>query len=222
MAENNTEQARFNMVEQQIRPWEVLDQTVLKTLSTVPREAFVPEAYRSLAFADMEIPLGQGAQMMKPVIEGRMLQALAVRPTDKIFEIGSGSGFITACLAALGEQVTSVEIQPELAQQASAKLAAQGITNASVKTGDGLATASAYGHFDVIAVTGSVPQAATIDPLREQLNLGGRLFAIIGEGFLMEACLITRTGEQQWTCEALFETEVPPLANTATPETFQF
>ncbi|MCF6354131.1 MAG: protein-L-isoaspartate O-methyltransferase [Candidatus Polarisedimenticolaceae bacterium] len=222
MAENNTEQARFNMVEQQIRPWEVLDQAVLSTLSTVPREAFVPDAYRNLAFADTEIPLGHGEQMMKPVIEGRLLQALAIKPDDKVFEIGTGSGFITACLAELGDQVISVEIQPELAKQASAKLAAQGINNAAVKTGDALATASTYGHFDAIAVTGSLPQAEAADTLKSQLNVGGRLFAIIGEGVVMEACLITRTGENQWIRETLFETELPPLTNASTANAFQF
>ncbi len=222
MAENNIEQARFNMVEQQIRPWEVLDQAVLSTLSTVPREAFVPDAYRNLAFADTEIPLEHGEQMMKPVIEGRLLQALAIKPDDKVFEIGTGSGFITACLAELGGQVISVEIQPELAKQASAKLAAQGINNAAVKTGDALAIASTYGHFDAIAVTGSLPQAEAADALKTQLNVGGRLFAIIGEGVVMEACLITRTGENQWISEVLFETELPPLASTSTANTFQF
>ncbi len=222
MAENNIEQARFNMVEQQIRPWEVLDQTVLTTLSTVPREAFVPDAYRNLAFADMEIPLGHGAQMMRPVIEGRLLQALALKPTDKVLEIGTGSGFLTACLAELSDQVISVEIQPELAQQASAKLAARGINNATVKTGDALPTASIYGSFDAIAVTGSLPQAEAADALKTQLNVGGRLFAIIGEGVVMEARLITRTGKNQWSSEALFESELPPLANTSTASSFQF
>ncbi len=222
MAENNIEQARFNMVEQQIRPWEVLDQAVLNTLSTVPREAFVPDAYRSLAFADTEIPLGYGEQMMKPVIEGRLLQALAVKPTDKVLEICTGSGFITACLAELGSQVISVEIQAELAQQASARLEAQGISNAAVKTGDALATASAYGSFDAIAITGSLPQAEAADLLKTQLNIGGRMFVVIGEGAVMEARLITRTGENQWICEALFETELPPLTNTSATNTFQF
>ncbi len=222
MAENNIEQARFNMVEQQIRPWEVLDQQVLDTLSIVPREAYVPDAYRNVAFADAELPIGHGEQMMKPVIEGRLLQALGVKPTDKTLEIGTGSGFITACLAELSQQVISIEIQPELADQAAANLAAQGITNASVKTGDGLATASTHGTFDAIAVTGSLPQAAAADSLKTLLNIGGRLFAVIGQGAVMEACLITRTGEKQWAHEVLFETELPPLANTSTADPFQF
>ena len=222
MAENNIEQARFNMVEQQVRPWEVLDQQVLSTLSTVPREAYVPDAYRNVAFADTELPIGHGEQMMKPVIEGRLLQALGVKPTDKALEIGTGSGFITACLAELSSQVISIEIQPELAEQAAAKLAAQGITNAAVKTGDGLATASTHGTFDAIAVTGSLPQAAAADNLKALLNIGGRMFVVIGQGVVMEASLITRTGEKQWTCEALFETELPPLTNTSAANSFQF
>lgn len=222
MAENNIEQARFNMVEQQIRPWDVLDQQVLDTLSTVPREAFVPDAYRNLAFADTELPLGHGEQMMKPVIEGRMLQALDVEATDKVLEIGTGSGFITACLAELSHQVISIEIQPELAKQATTKLAAQEITNAAVKIGDGLATAHTHGTFDVIAITGSLPQTAASDDLKALLNIGGRMFVVIGQGVVMEACLITRTGENQWTNEVLFETELPPLANTSTTNPFQF
>jgi len=222
MAESNIEQARFNMVEQQIRPWEVLDQNVLDTLSTVPREAYVPAAYRNVAFADTEIPLGHGEQMMKPVIEGRLLQALDVNADDKVLEIGTGSGFITACLAAMSHQVTSIEIQEELAAQATANLKAQNVSNATVKTGDALATASTYGTFDVIAVTGSLPKAEQADSLKELLNKGGRLFAIIGEGAVMEATLITRTGDNQWTSEALFETELPPLTNTATVDAFQF
>ncbi len=222
MAENNIEQARFNMVEQQVRPWEVLDQQVLDILSTVPREAYVPDAYSQLAFADTEIPLGHGAQMMKPVIEGRMLQALDIDPTDKVLEIGTGSGFITACLAELGHQVISLEIQPELAEQAIAKLSAQGIDNASVKIADALVTASTYGTFDAIAVTGSLPQAEAADSLKTLLNTGGRMFVVIGNGVIMEACLITRTGENQWTNESLFETVLPPLASESNKNAFQF
>ena len=222
MAENNIEQARFNMVEQQVRPWEVLDQQVLDTLATVPREAYVPDAYSNVAFADTELPLGHDEQMMKPVIEGRMLQALDVDATDKVLEIGTGSGFITACLAELSHQVISIEIQEELAEQAAAKLKAQNVSNVTVKTGDALAIASTHGTFDVIAVTGSLPQAKDADNLKALLNTGGRMFVVIGEGVVMEACLITRTGEKQWTCEALFETELPPLTNTSTANTFKF
>ncbi len=222
MVENNIEQARFNMVKQQVRPWEVLDQQVLNILSTVSREAYVPDTYSTLAFADTEIPLGHGEQMMKPVIEGRMLQALDVNPADKVLEIGTGSGFITACLAELGHQVTSLEIQPALAEQARAKLSAQGIDNATVKTADALATASTYGTFDAIAVTGSLSQAATIDDLKVLLNTAGRMFVVIGKGAVMDACLITRTGENQWTTESLFETELPPLTNESTANSFQF
>jgi protein-L-isoaspartate(D-aspartate) O-methyltransferase len=160
--------------------------------------------------------------MMKPVIEGRMLQALDVKETDRVLEVGTGSGFMAACLAELGQQVISIEIQGELAAQATARLSAQNVGNVTVKTGDALATSSTYGTFDVIAVTGSLPQAAAADGLKAQLNPGGRMFVVIGKGAVMEACLITRTGDRQWSCEALFETELAPLANVPATDTFQF
>ena len=222
MAENNIEQARFNMVEQQIRPWEVLDQQVLSTLAEVPREDFVPEGYRNVAFADTEIPLGHGEHMMKPVIEGRMLQALAVQPTDKVLEVGTGSGFITACLASMGGYVTSFDIHADFTAQAHSRLEQLGFRNATVTTGDALAVPSDNRSFDVIAVTGSVPNEKAVELLQNELSTGGRLFVIIGEAPIMEACLITRVGDNQWRREMLFETEVAPLANVSTPEPFKF
>jgi len=222
MAENNIEQARFNMVEQQIRPWDVLDENVLQTLKEVPREAFVPEAYRNVAFADTEIPLEHGVQMMKPVMEGRMLQALAIKPTDRVLEIGTGSGFTTACLATLGSQVISLDTQADFTKQAQARLDAQEIHNTTLKTEDVLANPADNGHFDVIAVTGSIPCAETIKPLQAQLNEGGRMFVVTGKAPVMEACLITRTGPNQWTREALFETELQPLVAAPAAEVFTF
>lgn len=222
MSETNFEQARFNMVEQQVRPWEVLDQRVLSLLLEAPRDAYVPEAYRNLAYADIEIPLGHGESMMKPVLEGRMLQALNIQPDDKILEIGTGSGFITACLAALGDQVTSLEIHNDLSEKAQAALKAQGVENATLRVADALATPIEGGPYDAIAITGSLPVADALDQLKNQLSIGGRLFAVTGEAPIMEATLITRVGDSEWRQEALFETELAPLANTETPKHFTF
>ncbi|VAX10517.1 Protein-L-isoaspartate O-methyltransferase [hydrothermal vent metagenome] len=222
MAENNIEQARFNMVEQQIRPWDVLDAQVLQTFTEVQREAFVPEAYRNVAFADVEIPLDHGEQMMKPVVEARMLQALAVKSTDRILEIGTGSGFITACLAALGSQVISLDTRADFTEQAQARLKAQGVYNATVKTGDALVNPAENGSFDIITVTGSIPCKETIESLQAQLHDGGRMFVVTGEAPVMQACLITRTGAKQWTQEALFETELLPLSTAPATAAFTF
>jgi protein-L-isoaspartate(D-aspartate) O-methyltransferase len=222
MAESNIEQARFNMVEQQVRPWEVLDQRVLGLLLEAPREAYVPEAYRNLAYADIEIPLGHDEHMMKPVLEGRMLQALNLQGTEKILEIGTGSGFITACLASLGAQVTSLDIHADLCQQAQANLEAQGIRNVTLKTTDALAGPIEGGPFDAIVITGSLPDASALEGFKSQLNAGGRLFAITGEAPIMEACLITRVGADTWQQEPLFETELTPLVNAKIPEQFSF
>jgi len=221
MAEVSTEKARFNMIEQQIRPWEVLDRRVLELLTEVPREAFVPEAYRNLAFADIEIPIGLGEAMMHPKMEGRMLQALAVQPKEQVLEIGTGSGFVTACLARLAAQVTSVDIHPQFTEAARGRLAQQGITNLELFTGDAL-SGPGERRFDVIAVTGSLPLADQSHELAERLTLGGRMFVVIGEAPVMEATLITRIWEEQYTVEKLFETNLRPLVNARTPERFRF
>jgi len=212
------EQARFNMIEQQIRPWDVLDQRVLDTMRKVPRENFVPEPYRSLAFADTNIPLGHSQVMMTPNVEGRLLQALDIRPDDSILEIGTGSGYLTGCLATLGAHVTSVEIQIEFTQQAQGRLAAQGISNITLQSADAAAGVDPARHFDVIAVTGSLPVLQ--QQFHENLNIGGRLFVITGTPPIMEALLITRIGSTNWTRESLFETSIPPLLNTAAPQSF--
>lgn len=221
-AAQKLEQARLNMIQQQIRPAEVLDQRVLDTLARIPREDFVPPAYRELAFADINIPLpgATGQLMMKPIMEARLLQALNVQPTDKILEIGTGSGYFTALLAALGGRVHSVELDPALLAQAQARLAAHRVTNVDLVQGDGARGWSRDNPFDVIAVTGSLP---LLPPAFQQaLKIGGRLAVIVGRSPVMEALLITRTGENQWATESLFETDFPPLEHAEQPEAFVF
>ncbi len=214
------EQARFNMVEQQVRPWEVLDQQVLDLLGVVAREEFLPEAYRELAYADLEIPIGHGQMMLPPRVQGRALQALEVKPSDRALEIGTGTGYLTALLARLAHQVVSVEINPELAEQAAANLASAGCTNATVETGDGSRGWPDRGPYDVILVSGALPRLP--DELRQQLRPGGRLFAVVGREPAMEAVLVVRTGDRQWSEQTLFETVVPPLSSNLDAPQFTF
>ncbi|MEW5890222.1 MAG: protein-L-isoaspartate O-methyltransferase [Pseudomonadota bacterium] len=216
----NIEQARFNMVEQQIRPWEVLDQEVLDLLFVVKREEFVPPAYRSLAFADLEIPLGHGQSMWAPKIEARVLQELQVRKSDRVLEIGSGSGHMAALLAARADQVYTVEIIPELAQMARANLARAGVNNATVEQGDGARGWSAHAPYDVIVITGSVPVLP--EEFLRQLKVGGRLFAFVGEVPVMAARLVTCVAEGDYQAVSLFESNVAPLLNAPQPERFVF
>ena len=215
----NFEQARFNMVEQQVRPWEVLDQRVLDALGSVRRERFVPAEFQRLAYADTEIPLPDGEQMMAPRIEARMLQAIQVKPGERVLEIGTGSGYVTALLAALGASVTSVEIDPALHAGAQAALAAEGVgNNVTLVLGDGLHGWPDGAPWDVIVVTGSLPE---YDPaLQQQLAVGGRLFVILGEEPSMEATLVTRVGENEFAREGLFETVIPPLRGARAPSRF--
>ena len=213
------ELARHNMIEQQIRTWEVLDQRVLDTLTQTPREDFVPERYRNLAFGDIAIPLGHGEVMMKPAVEGRLLQALALQPTDPVLEVGTGSGYLTACLARLAASVTSIDILPDFTEAARRKLKAHGFSNVALHTGD---ASRGWGEhrYPAIAVTGSV--AAVDDVWRRSLSLGGRLFIVVGQSPVMEALLITRVGEREWTQESLFDLELPPLRGAAPVKTFSF
>ncbi len=220
MNEINLEQARFNMIEQQIRPWDVLDQRVLRVLADTPREDFVPPQYRNLAFADVAIPLGHDQFMMKPNVEGRLLQALTIKPSDTVLEVGTGSGFLTACLAQLGASVVSIDCFPDFTESARQKLDQLGITNARLQTGDAASLEWNHGHFDVIALTGSL--SVLPDSWRRCLALAGRLFAIAGDTPIMEALLVTRAAEHEWIEESLFETEVPTLLHFKRSDGFHF
>lgn len=215
----NFEQARYNMIEQQIRPWDVLDQRALDILAHTPREDFVPGRYRNLALSDVAIPLGHGQSMLKPNVEGRILQALALHPNDKVLEVGTGSGYLTACLAQLAESVVSVDIIPEFVDSARAKLKAQGIRNVMLQVGDASCGWGAV-RYSAIVVTGSV---ATLDPKwRESLSLGGRLFIVVGEAPVMEALLITRIGDREWVTTSLFDTELTALRGAESMPAFVF
>ena len=218
----NFEQARFNMVEQQIRPWDVLDQRVLDVISSTPREDFVPAEYRQLAFSDTQLPIGHNQVMMRPNMEGRMLQALAIRPSDIILEVGTGSGYISACLAQLGKHVYTVDIHPEFTHSAEAKLSARRIDNVTFCTGDASQVWDQLHQYDVIAITGSVPE---IPPRHKEALLdGGRLFVIVGNPGMpvMEAVLLTRTGQNQWAHKSLFETTLPALIHATKAPQFVF
>lgn len=214
------EHARHNMIEQQIRPWEVLDQRVLDLLGKVRREDFVPVVYQSLAFIDMEIPLGHGEAMWSPKLEGRALQSLAIQPTDRVLEIGTGSAYFTALLASLAGEVLSIEIEPEFKAAAEQKLAAHGFANIRLEQGDGAQGWARSAPYDVIVLTGSTPVLP--EAIQEQLKVGGRLFAVVGEAPAMQARLISRVGESAWRSEVLFETEVKALRHATQPERFVF
>ena len=216
----NYEIARHNMIEQQIRPWDVLDQTVLDLMMQIPREEYVPEAYKNLAFTDCQIPLAQGQVMMAPKIEARMLQALDVQPHESILEIGTGSGYVTALLASLGMHVYSVEYYQDISQTAGHNLAKHDISNVTLAVEDASHGWDAHAPYDVIAITGSTPVLP--ENLRNSLNIGGRLFAIVGDSPAMEAVLITRVGEHEFKQQNLFETDLPPLVNAQQPERFIF
>jgi protein-L-isoaspartate(D-aspartate) O-methyltransferase len=218
MSEMNLDQARFNMIEQQIRPWEVLDQRVLDLLSRVPREDFVPEAYRKLAFADINIPLGDNQMMMSPKVEARILQALNVQDDETVLEVGTGSGYVTALLASLAKQVISVDINPDMTRQAGEKLTAHGFTNVTLETGDAARGWDNHAPYNIIVVTGSLPLLP--DTFKQALKVGGRLLAIVGDSPAMGVLLITRVGDTEWAQETLFETDLPALINAPQPERF--
>ena len=214
----NIEQARFNMVEQQVRPWDVLDAKVLDLLLQLRREDFVPEAWRALAFADLEIPLGGGEVMLSPKMEARMVQELALEPTDRVLEIGTGSGYVAALLAYLASEVVSVEIDPVLAEKAAARVAqaAAGRT-VSVVHGDGARDWAEGGPWNAILLSGSVPAEPTA--LLARLAPGGRLLAVLGRAPVMTAMVWTRQ-DNTYTRTALFETVIPPLHNAVQPSRF--
>jgi protein-L-isoaspartate(D-aspartate) O-methyltransferase len=211
--------ARRQMIEQQVRAWDVLDPAVLETMSRVPREEFTPPAFRELAFADMNVPLGHGQNMLAPKLEGRILQALELRPADAVLEVGTGSGYFAACLGALARSITSLEFHPDLAAAALANLARSGPGNVTVEVVDAFARTD-LGRHDVVVLSGSLP---IYDPrFEEALNDGGRLFAVVGHGPVMEAFRVTRAGHGQYLRESLFETVMDPLIHAAEPPRFVF
>ena len=216
----NIEEARFNMIEQQIRPWDVLDDQVLETLNNTPREDFVPERYHAMAFSDISVPLPHDQVMMPPKLEGRLLQSLLLRPTDSVLEIGTGSGYLTACLAKLGGSVHSVDIFDDFIEEAGNKLNNHSIANVTLENVDAANGLNTQQRYDVIAVTGSLPILHR--GYHELLNPGGRLFVIVGTPPIMQALLITRTGEHEWREESLFETSIPSLIDAPQPEAFRF
>jgi len=213
------EAARRQMIGQQVRTWDVLDPRVLETLAAVPREQFVPEAYRGVAFADTAIPIGHGQCMLQPAIEGRILQALAPARGENTLEIGTGTGFFAACLTELAGAADSIEIHADLAANAARNLKAAGVSRVRIETGDALDRDYAP-RYQVIAVTGSLP---LYDPRFERgLTIGGRLFVVVGSPPVMEARLVTRTGENSWLAEALFETAMLPLVHAKAAPQFHF
>jgi protein-L-isoaspartate(D-aspartate) O-methyltransferase len=220
MSQVNIEQARLNMIEQQIRPWEVLDQQVLDAMREIPREDFVSETWRNLAFADFSIPLEHRQSMMPPRVEARLLQAVAVRPFETVLEVGTGSGYLTALLARFAKHVYSVDIHQDFTTAAAARLAALGITNTTLEQGDAAAGWNTHGPYDVIVLTGSVDHLP--EAFRDSLRPHGRLFAVIGEPPVMEARLLERGNNDQWSSETLFETVAPALENLAPAREFSF
>ena len=215
----NTDLARRQMVQQQVRTWDVSDVEVLRVISELQREQFVPAAYVDLAFADTEIPLPHGQAMMKPIVEGRLLQALELKPGHNVLEIGTGTGFLTACLARLSAAVSSIDVFDDFIATAKSNLADAGIVNIELLCMDATRELP-KGQFDAVAVTGSLPVFDT--RFLDAVKPGGRLFVIVGDPPVMDARIVTRIGENDWTTNSLFETDVRPLLNASTPSSFSF
>lgn len=216
----NMREARFNMIEQQIRTWEVLDPVVLDLFNEVPRENFVAESQQGLAFADVELPIGHGQTMLSPKIEGRILQALSVKKTDKVLLVGTGSGYLTALLATLAAHVYAVEIHPELSEIAKMRLQQQNIHNVTLEVGDAANGFAKFAPYDVIVFTGSLPLHPSA--VEKMLNVGGRMFAVVGEMPIMQATLTQRVSEGVCRKEILFETCLPQLMNAPQAAKFEF
>ncbi len=220
MIEMNFETARHNMIEQQIRPWNVIDPVTLEVLEIVPRENFVADELKAAAFSDTELPLGHGQFMLAPKIEAKILQAVQVRDTDKVLEIGTGSGYLTALLAQLADSVTTVELYEDLSAQAQKRIEAEGIENVNFVIADAANGYTDGGPYDVIVLTGSVPELP--ESFKQSLKIGGRLFAVVGEAPVMEAILITRVSNKQFSEQGLFETKLPVLENVTRKTGFVF
>lgn len=214
----NFDQARHNMVQQQVRTWEVLDARVLDVLEHLGREDFVLPKHRRVAYADLALPLGHGEVMMKPVVEGRLLQALALSEDDQVLEIGTGSGFVTACLAQLASSVLSVDIYEDFIEGARRRLSNLSLDNVALEVGDALGEWSPGRAYDAVAVTGSVAEVP--ERFCSWVKPGGRLFAIRGHSPVMEAVVMTRLDEENWATESLFETDLPRLVGAEDPEVF--
>ncbi|MBT8066823.1 MAG: protein-L-isoaspartate O-methyltransferase [Gammaproteobacteria bacterium] len=215
----NIDYARQQMVSQQVRGWNVYDEDVLRVLQEMPREAFAPADYRSMAFADMEIPIGHGQHMMTPTIEGRVLQALGLKGSERVLEVGTGSGFLTACLAQLAKHVTSIDIYDDFLESADARLADAKISNVALQHMNAMESLP-QGEYDAIAVTGSLQ---SFEPrFVEALAPHGKLFVVVGDGPAMEAKLVERTEQNDWQTVSLFETSLAPLVNGALPPQFSF
>ena len=215
----HTADAREQMIEQQVRAWDVLEARVLEVMRQVPRELFVPRGQRYRAYADVEVPLARGQHMLRPSVAGRLLQALLPQPGEAVLEIGAGSGFVTACLRAMAAQVRSLEIFPELADAARRNLVALGMRDVEVLDADAL-NADSGARYDAIAVTASLPLYDA--RFERMLTLGGRLFVVVGEAPVMDARLVRRTAEDAWSLESLFETVIDPLVNAVRPPGFTF
>lgn len=214
-----TADVREQMIEQQVRAWDVLDGRVLDVMRQVPRELFVPEGQRFRAYADAEVPLSHGQHMLRPSVAGRLLQALLPQPHEQVLEIGAGTGFLTACLRAMCARVTSLELYPDLAESARGNLAALGVRTVEVMDANALHFEGG-GRFDAIALTASLP---LYEPRFERmLNVGGRLFIVVGEAPVMEARLVRRTAADTWSTQSLFETVIDPLVDAARPPEFRF
>lgn len=214
------ETLREHMVERQVRTWEVLDPAVLDVMRSLRRDEFAPVQYRSLAYADAQIPLGDNAVMMQPKVEGRVLQALDINANDRVLEVGTGSGWLTALLAKLGGKVRSLDINEKFIEGAQKSLQAAGISNVQLEARDAATLEGISEEYDCIAVTGSMP--VLHDAFRRQLKIGGRLFVIIGTGPIMEAQLHTRTAREAWTVDSLFDAHIPALVNAWNPKRFDF
>lgn len=219
MQETNVELARFNMIEQQIRPWNVPDDRTLGQMAAIPREQFVPEAFRGLAFSDTELPIGEGQHMLPPRIEAHILQALNIQPEERVLEVGTGSGYLTACMASLGAQVISTDIHGAFRIPAIKRLKALDITNVLCMTTDALAGSVSGGPFDAIAVTGSIPTMEQADVLIAQLSEGGRILVVVGQAPVMQMMLITRCGGR-FEQKIIMQTEIAPLEGVTYPDSF--